>query len=190
VQVRANPIPSRLHNLFLPRVLPFPFFFITPLLSSGNNHQPIRYHWHAAPVRPRLSVFSLLCLVTHFSFTLDAVTTRAPTTCRTNLDFVVGLGMYLRPSRGDSGASCSTSFLPFFCVLAPTSFPFPFDFSVGDAMARHGTAAYIALHRYPPLLTSTLTFSLFLTLFWTAIPTRISTLLATAGGMHDVQAIA
>lgn len=54
---------------------------------------------HAEPVRPRLSR-SLVSLrfANRFSFTLDAVKTRAPTTRRTDLDFVLGFDMYIRPS--------------------------------------------------------------------------------------------
>ncbi|KAF8491702.1 hypothetical protein F5888DRAFT_1734646 [Russula emetica] len=102
------------------------------------------------------------------------MTTRVPTTCRTDFDLVVRLGMYLRPS---SSQSRGLRGIVFHLTSA----------TLWRAMGLLPTSPSIDIPLYS---TSALALSLFLTLFWTAIPTRISTLLATAGGMHNMQAIA
>ena len=91
---RAKPISFRLHSLSSNSPPLYLFFF----LSSNNGHQPSCCHGSCGV--SALSTFSLHSLMPRlpFSFTFDAATTHAMATCRTELDFVVGLDMYSRPS--------------------------------------------------------------------------------------------
>jgi hypothetical protein len=164
--------------------IPFLSSLSLPLFSSGNDHQPSRCH--AAPVRSRLSVFSLLRhLANHFfPFTLDAVTIRATTTCRTDLDLVVGVDLYLWPSSCQSGGvghrgRSRRVFPPVFAFSRPNRFLFPLTSAQPAAHAilmgllpasSSPTSPLYLLHLFP--------LSRILTL-WMVIP--ISTLLAATG---------